>query len=342
MAGVNLIGNSIGTYQPPAAAISGVPSTITSTGSSGALPSGVNAQSPSGSSIIGDVQNGISAGSLGNRLLGSSGSSTLGTSLGAAGDFLSMYNGLQRGGAAGYAGAALSGIKGANAVDSLATGSGFLSSGAAAGIGAAGDVLGIYNGIKQGGALGYGSAALDAYNLYGAASSFLGAGSSAAGAAGSGAAGAAAPALGAVAGGISAVAAPVGVALEGAMSAPFTVSPQYWTNMISQLQGKSGNTSANSPISAATQQSVNTNQAKNELLNTYLLNKQGYDTSDVGGNKGNTIPASVIAAYPGGAKQFYADAAALQSANANYGKTAAGGTGGGSGSNQGLRKKQQA
>jgi hypothetical protein len=100
-----------------------------------------------------------------------SGNSSLSTAGSLGGNVLGIYNGLERGGPAGYAGAAISGVSAANNADTLATGAGFLSGGAAAGLGAAGDVLGIYNGIKQGGAMGYGGAAVDAAQLYGAASS---------------------------------------------------------------------------------------------------------------------------------------------------------------------------
>jgi hypothetical protein len=66
----------------------------------------------------------------------------------------------------------------------------------------AGSVLGIYNGIKQGGVMGYGSAALNASSLYGAASAAnVAAGGSAFAGAG------AASAVGAVAGPLAAMAA---------------------------------------------------------------------------------------------------------------------------------------
>jgi hypothetical protein len=135
---------------------------------------------------------------------------------------LNVYNGVRSGTPTGYAGAALSGISTANRADQLATGSGFLSKGAGAGLGAAGDVLGIYSGIKQGGLAGYGGAAIDAAKLYGAASTYLGGSAAAgAGAAGAGAAGAetAAAAGGGAAAGSGIAAAAGGAALPLALFA---------------------------------------------------------------------------------------------------------------------------
>ena len=111
--------------------------------------------------------------------------------VGIASDALNVAGGLRRGGVTGYGGAALSGIDAANRADQMATGSGFLSRGAGAGLGAVGDVLGIYGGIKSGTPQGYATAALDAYKLYGAASTYLGGASAGAGAAGAGTAAAA-------------------------------------------------------------------------------------------------------------------------------------------------------
>jgi hypothetical protein len=149
---------------------------VNSTGCNGA--SGVNYGGAVGgaSNFIGGVENGgarggIQAASGAARLGGSlSGNSSLSTAGNLGGSLLGVYNGLERGGATGYAGAAISGVSAANSADTLATGAGFLSSGAAAGLGAAGDVLGIYNGVKQGGVMGYGGAAVDAAQLYGTAS----------------------------------------------------------------------------------------------------------------------------------------------------------------------------
>jgi hypothetical protein len=101
----------------------------------------------------------------------------LSTAAGLAGNALAIYNGIKQGGLAGYGGAALAAVKGANTIDSLATGSGFLSAGAAAGLGAAGGLLGIYSGIKQGGIMGYGSAALNAMQLYNSVNTLAGAAS---------------------------------------------------------------------------------------------------------------------------------------------------------------------
>ena len=121
------------------------------------------ATATSGASGVSDAGLAVSAGKLGGSLTGSS---TLSTAAGLAGNALAIYNGVKQGGVAGYGGAALAGVTAANKIDSLATGSGFLSSGAAAGVGAAGNLLGIYSGIKQGGVMGYGSAALNAVQLY--------------------------------------------------------------------------------------------------------------------------------------------------------------------------------
>jgi hypothetical protein len=83
-----------------------------------------------------------------------------------AGGALSVYNGMRRGGIAGYAGAAL----GANKF-LTSSGTGYGSNNPY--LGAAGNVLGIYNGIKQGGVSGYGGAAVNAASLAGAGGSYI-------------------------------------------------------------------------------------------------------------------------------------------------------------------------
>jgi hypothetical protein len=103
---------------------------------------------------------------------------------------------LQKGGVSGDAQAALS-------AGSLAAKAGALPAGSSAALGAAGDVLGLYNGIKQGGVEGGVNAALSGAQLAGAAAN--------AGLMGSGAAAGAASAIGAFAG----VAAPVAAAFMG-------------------------------------------------------------------------------------------------------------------------------
>jgi hypothetical protein len=158
----------------------------------------------------------------------SNGGSTLGNigaAAGIGGNFLNVASGLQRGGVAGDTGAALSAIKGANSVDQLATGSGFLSSGASGALGAAGGALGIYNGLQQGGVRGDLSAAIGAAQLYAGASSALAASGATSGAlAGAGAASS-----------LGAVAAPIAFygALYDLFSKQSTVSPlsAYETTM---------------------------------------------------------------------------------------------------------------
>jgi hypothetical protein len=99
--------------------------------------------------------------SSGGSMLGN-----IGAVAGIAGNAMGAYSGLQRGGVAGDTGAALSAIKGANSVDQLATGSGFLGSGASGALGAAGGALQIYNGLQQGGVQGDLSAAMGAAQTY--------------------------------------------------------------------------------------------------------------------------------------------------------------------------------
>lgn len=80
---------------------------------------------------------------------------------------LNMYNGLQRGGVAGTAGAAL----GAGTLAQNMTGQ------QVPGLGGASNALGIYNGLKQGGVMGYGGAAVNAgglANQFGANIPYLG------------------------------------------------------------------------------------------------------------------------------------------------------------------------
>jgi hypothetical protein len=115
---------------------------------------------------VGDLNAATGAAKLGGALTGNQSIGLIG---GIGGNALGVYSGLERGGPLGYTGAALSGISGANGVDKLLNGSGFLSGTEGAALGGAGDILGIVNGVKQGGLSGYGSAALNAYQLYNAA-----------------------------------------------------------------------------------------------------------------------------------------------------------------------------
>jgi hypothetical protein len=177
--------------------------------------------SSGGSSGLGDTGQIIGAAKLGGSLTGNSG---LSTAAGLAGNALAIYSGLKQGGVAGYAGAGISGLTAANKVDSLATGSGFLSGGEAAGLGAAGSALGLYNGIKQGGVAGYGSAAINAAQLYGAAS----AADTAAGGAGFAGGAAAGSAAGLIA-------LPVGVAMYGASKPAVQLDSTYWGNIDNTL-----------------------------------------------------------------------------------------------------------
>jgi hypothetical protein len=74
---------------------------------------------------------------------------------------------LNRGGVAGYGGAAMSGASLYNNLYGNNNGS------AIPGVGAAGNVLGIYNGLRQGGVAGYGGAALNTAQLAGLGGSYI-------------------------------------------------------------------------------------------------------------------------------------------------------------------------
>jgi hypothetical protein len=132
---------------------------------------------PAGPNTSGNIPTDTSGASPGQQV---------GAGLNAIGDAYGVYNGLRRGGAAGYAGAALSGVGLVNNAARATTGSPLYdtSGGVGQGIGEAGNVLGIYNGIRQGGVAGYGGAAVNAAQLGSATGAFGGASSAVAGAAG--------------------------------------------------------------------------------------------------------------------------------------------------------------
>lgn len=232
---------------------------------------------------------------------------------GALGSALGVYNGIQRGGALGYTGAGLSAASLANNIPGVNIPY----------VGGLSAALGVVNGIKQGGVAGYGSAALNGYNLYNAAApvvnSLINGGTAAADAAGSGAAGAAGAGLGTTAGTAAAIAAPLAMTYSDLSSVPYTLSAGWWNNMGKSLTGDSGpqqamieatSKSMNIPLSQA--QDMYATQAQRGLVDQYISNSQGGDSSIIGGNKGATIPASVIAQYPGGATAFYKAVASAQ------------------------------
>jgi hypothetical protein len=222
------------------------------------------------SGVSGDAGAAIGAANLGGKLTGCG---TLSSAAGLAANALAIYNGVKEGGVLGYGSAAVNAVKGANTVDSLATGSGFLSAGEAAGLGAAGNVLGIASGIKQGGIAGYGSAALNAYQLYGNVSTAVNAyeGTTAAGTAATAAAGTDAAAAGAGAGlGAAASAGLVGVAiapfLYGESKPGIQLSSTTWGNINNEISAglnKNGTVNTNSTV----QQRLTAAQQLSGLLN---------------------------------------------------------------------------
>lgn len=165
-----------GAYGP--STLQSAPAGTSSSSGLGFLGSGVLGLSSGSSGISGDMSDltqAVSGVSLANKISNTTaGSPLLGTqgsaALGALGNIGGIYSGLQVQGGLGYAGAALSTAGLANNVTKLATGSPLFSGAAGSAISGAGDVLGIINGIKQGGLMGYGSAALNAYQLYNTAS----------------------------------------------------------------------------------------------------------------------------------------------------------------------------
>lgn len=82
---------------------------------------------------------------------------TFGQGAQATGALFSLYNGLNKGGISGDAGAATSG---ANLYNTFAGKGSQIP-----GVGVASNALGVYNGIKQGGVMGYGGAGINAMNL---------------------------------------------------------------------------------------------------------------------------------------------------------------------------------
>jgi len=124
-------------------------------GSSGA-PSGSPSGTPSVSTQF--------VNSLGGKVGLTSTQST--AALAGAGAVFNIYNGAQAGGVGGGLQVANGGIQAYNAYQAY-TGGTAATGNMVNGLGMAGNAFGIYNGIKQGGAMGYGSAALNAYQLYG-------------------------------------------------------------------------------------------------------------------------------------------------------------------------------
>jgi hypothetical protein len=225
-------------------------------GAAAGASSGASGVAPASSSSGSDISPGtlVGAAKLGGSLTGNS---TLSTAASLAGNALAIYNGVKEGGVLGYGSAAVNAVKGANTVDSLTTGSGFLSAGEAAGVGVAGNVLGIASGIKQGGIAGYGSAAINAAQLYGnvgtlvnayegttAAGAGVAAGDAAVGAdaaagAGSATAGSAAAGLSASASvGLAAV--PLAVFMYGESKPGVQLSSTTWGNINNEIKAGIG------------------------------------------------------------------------------------------------------
>lgn len=244
------------------------------------------ATATSGTSGVGDAGLAVSAGKLGGSLTGCS---TLSTAAGLAGNALAIYNGVKQGGVAGYGGAALAGVTAANKINSLTTGSGFLSSGAAAGVGAAGNLLGIYSGIKQGGVMGYGSAALNAVQLYNNVNTAIDAyegTAAAAGTAGGAAAGTEAGASLGLSAGLVGVGAAVAPFLYGESKPGIQLNSTYWGNINNEIKAGIGGYG-----SGATVQQVLTAAQQLQGLQSDITNPP--NPSDIAGVDPNAVLAGM-------------------------------------------------
>lgn len=204
----------------------------------------------------------------------------------------------------GTAGAAVSTVGAANNISKLTTGCGLLSSTGSAGLGAAGNVLGIVNGIKQGGLTGDASAAINAAQLYGnvgtLVNAYEGASTAAAGAsAGAGAvagtdaaasgAGAAGGAAMGAAGSVGLAALPLAVFMYGESKPGVQLSSTTWGNINSQIQAGIGGYSSG----ATAQQVLGAAQAL-QGLQSGILNPA--NPNDISGAN----PAAILA----GMKQY--------------------------------------
>lgn len=177
MAGVNLIGNSIGTYQPPgffgvpgmsggapaaqpsgadfAGALSMLGIGGAGTGGPGVMSGGntaatIQSMQNAPNSTLGNIQRGIGAVSMANGIAGKlgGGSATLGQGLGALGGGLSFINGIQQGGVLGYGSALAGGLRAASGIEGLLGNADLAGSlGSAAGYVAA--PLALYSAVKN-------------------------------------------------------------------------------------------------------------------------------------------------------------------------------------------------
>ena len=162
-----MIGSAIQAYQPPPPAYVGAPGAAGPAAGGGSpyaallamlggggpgMMSGGNTAATMQSiqsapnSTLGNIQRGLGMASMANGALG--GGATLGGALGAAGGFLSAYNGFKQGGVMGYGSAVVGGLRGASGIASLMGNSQLAGSlGAAAGYVAA--PLAVYSAIKN-------------------------------------------------------------------------------------------------------------------------------------------------------------------------------------------------
>lgn len=109
-----------------------------------------------------------------------------------------------------------------------------------------------------------------------------------------------------------AAAAPAAVAAFGAMQAPFTLSGNYWNGVTQALKNGNGGQIGGLNYGAGSQQAQYNQLTAQQGLVALAANRSA-DSADIGGANGINIPPSVLAAYPGGAAQFYRDVAAYKS-----------------------------
>jgi hypothetical protein len=234
----------------------------------------------------GGVGGGLQAASGAGRVAGSFGNGTAGIAGNLAGNIGGIVSGVNRGGVLGYGGAGLSAAGAANNVSKLAGNGPLYSGGVGAGLGLAGNALGIVNGIKQGGVFGYGSAALNGYQGYNTAMGLYNASQagSAAGAAGAGSGTAAGAGAGSLAAGLSGAAGVVGIAAYGAGTQPVDYGGKYWDGVYNAL------TSPSSDPGVPTSQAQYA--AKNALYTSWV---RGAPSTNDFGQKGPGLPPKIMA-----------------------------------------------
>ena len=222
-----------------------------------------NTASASGGSsgVVGNISNAVSAASAANRIGTATGlicsNPQLSAGIGAAGDVLGIYSGLERQGGLGYAGAAVSAAGLANNGATLLTGTPLLCGTGASLLGGAGDVLGILNGIKSGTPAGYATAGIDTLQLANTADSLLSSGGAAAGgSAAAGGAGSAAATAGSAIGGAAGLGIVGALAAYALSTAPTTYGTKYWNGLLTCLTSNTptgANVNSQAPTSAVVQ-----------------------------------------------------------------------------------------